>query len=97
MGRFYLYHGEVRPSDSYLASHHLPDLEPDDWYHDDYGVEDDDEVYFAPRICDRCGCSFTLSEAMSVFSDRIDWPPYGEEFVGEYCGDCAAEIYNEKY
>ncbi len=91
MGRFYLHNGDVRPSDSYLANHDL-DYDSDDWFNDDYDVEDDVEVLYETRTCNRCGCSFTLYEAMSRYSDRIGYQRYGYDFVGEYCGDCAADI-----
>lgn len=97
MGRFMLYNGDVRPSDSYLATHVLPGYEPDDWYNDDYDVEDDEEILYMPRTCKECLCTFTLYEAMSDYADRIDWPPYTEDNIGEYCGNCAADRTEEQF
>lgn len=98
MGRFMLYDGTVRPSDSYLATHELPDLNLDeDWYNDDYNVEDDDEILDMSRTCEKCGRSFTIREAMSEYSDHIDWPYYESEFEGEVCGYCAIEIINKQF
>lgn len=91
MGRFMLHEGSIRPSDNYLANHPLPNYSPDDWFNDEYDVEDDDVVLYEQRICRDCHCSFTLYDAMSEYADRIDWPPYTEDNVGEYCGNCAAD------
>lgn len=97
MSRFMLYHGTVRPSDSYLNTH--PDFEYDenDWFSDEYDLEDDDEILYMPRTCEKCGCTFTIYEAMSRYADRIDWPSYIQEYEGEYCGDCAADITDSKF
>ncbi len=97
MGRYVLYHGDVRPSDSYLAEHPDFHYDPDDWYDDDYDVEDDEENLYMQRICDDCNCTFTLYDAMSVHAERIDWPPYLEDYVGEYCGNCAADRTDAKF
>ena len=91
MGRFVLYKGNLRPSDSYLATHSLPDYDPEDWYNDAYDVEDDEEVLYEQRICSDCHAPFTLYDAMSICTSSVDWPSYLDEFAGEYCGDCAAD------
>ena len=98
MGRFYLHNGDLRPSDDYLASHELPDYEPgDDWFNDSYDVEDDPTVLYEQRTCEKCGKTFNLYDAMSEYADRISWPDYGYECAGEYCGNCAADIMDEKF
>ena len=98
MGRFYLRgNGDIGPSDSYLETHRLTDYDPDsDWYNDEYNVEEDDEILYMQRTCDKCGCTFTLYEAMSDFADRIDGIKYSQEYSGEYCGNCAADMLEAK-
>ena len=98
MGRFMLYNGDLRPSDSYLASHELSGYDPEvDTWHDDYDVEDDDEILYEPRTCEMCGASFTIYDAMSDYGDRIDWPGYTEACRGELCGNCAADRTESKF
>lgn len=97
MGRFYLHHGNLQPSNAYLTANPLPDYDPDDWFNDSYDVEDDEEVLYELRVCEKCGCTFNLYDAMSDYAHRIDWPDYGYEFAGEYCGNCAAGITETKF
>lgn len=98
MGRFYLHNGDLQPSDEYLQTHTLSGYNPEyDWFHDDYDVEDDPTVLYEYRTCEKCGCSFTLSEAFSDYYDRIDWPNYGEKSAGEFCGNCTADMVDEEF
>ena len=97
MSRYMLYHGTVRPSDSYLASHPDFEYDEDDWFSDEYNVEDDDEILYMTRTCEECGCTFNIYDAMSEYADHISWPSYITEFEGEYCGACAAEKIEEKF
>ena len=98
MGRFYLHNGDLQPSDEYLQTHTLPDYDPEyDWFNDSYDVEDDPTVLYEQRTCEKCGCSFTLYEALSDYADRIDYPPYSEDNAGEYCGNCAADNTEAKF
>ena len=97
MGRFMQYNGTVRPSDSYLRQH--PNFEYDeyDWFSDDYDIEDDNEILYMNRTCQKCGASFTIYEAMSEYADRVSYPSYIQEYEGEYCGSCAAEETERKF
>lgn len=88
-GRFMLYKGELRPSDSYLETHTLPDYSPDDWYNDFYRVDDDEEVLQMKRVCKKCGTEFTIEEAREQFRTVYDWPLYTDDFVGDLCARCA--------
>lgn len=97
MSRYFLYYDDLRPSDSYLASH--PDFvyNPDDWYSDDYDLDEDDEILHMSRTCKECGCSFTLEEAINDYCWRFESFRYENEFEGEYCGHCAADITEAKF
>lgn len=75
-----------------------------DWYEralddPDYNVEDDYDEMTAVRTCEKCGCSFTLDEAFSVFSERFngDFSYRGCGYGGYLCGDCAADEEESKF
>ena len=91
MSRFMMYHGEVRPSDSYFKNHPDFDYNDSDWFSDDYDLEDDTESLYMNRICENCGSSFTLYDTMSEYADQIDWPSYAEEYDGCLCASCAIQ------
>ena len=104
MGAFmlYKYPRDYRPSDSYLASHSLDcDVYDEDTLQDEeYNYEDDYEIMTMSRTCSNCGRGFTLDQALYDYSfilsqTYIGFPPYEEICSGEYCGGCAAEMYEE--
>jgi len=97
MSRFVLYYGDLRPSDSYLASHPEFHYDSDDWFDDDYDIEDDDEIMYMSRTCDVCGRTFTLYDAMSEYAGREPGLSYLPEFDGSLCGHCAADKTDEEY
>ena len=75
-----------------------------DWYEralddPDYNVEDDYDEMTAVRICEKCGRSFTLDEAFSIFSERFngDFSYRGCGYGGYLCGDCAADEEESKF
>ena len=96
LGRFMLYHGKVRPSDSYLASHTLPGYAADDWYHEAYDINDDEEALQMKRVCKQCGKEFTLSDAAGEYDSAMGWPYYTEEFIGDLCAECAIRVTKDK-
>lgn len=89
--RFMLYNGELRPSDSYLETHPMPDYRKDDWYNAAYDYRQDEEVFLTQRTCEKCGKTFTLPEAAERVKSYFKPYPieYAEHFKGEVCGDCA--------
>lgn len=105
MSAFMLYHEprDYRPSDSYLAEHELDcDVFDEDVLEDEeYNYEDDYEIMTMPRTCHNCGCSFTLNQALYDYSyclsqTYMDFSPYGSVCSGEYCGGCAAEMWEDE-
>lgn len=98
MGRYFIRSdGEIGPSKEYLRNNRSLRYQIGDVFNDDYDVENDDAILYCSRICDRCGKTFTLYDAMSEYADRIDWPEYSYNFIGEYCGNCAADITEENF
>lgn len=97
MSRYMLYGDTLRPSDSYLRAHPDFDYEPDTWFSDDYDLENDEEILNMSRQCKKCGCSFTVSEAIRDFASRISGASYAKEYEGEYCGNCAADKYEKNF
>lgn len=87
--RFMLYDGKVRPSESYLSTHTLPDYSDGDWRNAAYNLNDDEEILHMKRVCQRCGRAFTLQETIREYDSVIDWPNYTENYVGDLCADCA--------
>lgn len=91
MGRFMLYNGKVRPSDSYLISHSLSEYKPGDLGHPDYDLEDDREAMSILRYCSKCGKMFRLTDTLDEYHDNmLIGPEYVDKFVGDLCGECAA-------
>lgn len=97
MSRYMIYKDAVRPSDSYLLSHPNFHYDPEEWFDDDYDLDEDLEVLTIPRTCDRCGCSFTIEQAIVDYSARIDFPYYALQFIGDLCGNCAADSIEKKF
>ena len=103
MGRFYECNGKYGPSESYLETHQLPDFDPEnDWYNDEYDVEEDDEVYLGLQNCAKCGASYTIADLLSSFREILERnyhidPGSYDEFDESLCPDCAAEDWMEKH
>lgn len=105
MSRFMQYTSpdDVRPSDSYLSMHPITDVDvydPDVWFDDNYDLDDDIEILTMPRVCSKCGCTFTIEDAEDEYYQILsmhhsDFRLYRDDYEGEYCGACAAEDFEE--
>ena len=59
-----------------------------------YNVEYDEKELNKYYICDCCGAKFTLADAISDFSSRINGISYTSiSEAGDLCGNCAADKY----
>lgn len=97
--RFMLYHGRVRPSDTYLKTHPLPDYREGDWLNDAYDLQNDHDVFLAERVCAYCGASYALPETIETV--KCSFAPYPIActalFVGDVCGPCALKEINSVF
>ena len=64
-----------------------------------YDLNDDEEELEKTYVCECCGCTFTLGEALSDFADRFnyDLSYNGCGYDGSLCGNCAADEEEAKF
>ena len=43
------------------------------------------------RMCEKCGKSFTLADAIMEYDSFADGTSYMENYAGEICGECAID------
>lgn len=97
MGWFSIINNEFKPSDEYLRTHKLEGYEEGDTCHEDYDVSDDVEAMNCARVCEKCGKTFTLDDAMVEYGDYFNNDfDYMDDFCGDVCGSCAIEKTEEE-
>ena len=59
----------------------------------EYSIEDDPEELQKSYVCDNCGCTFTMEEAIDDYGDRFngDLSYISCRHAGDLCGNCAAD------
>lgn len=62
----------------------------------DYDPESDPDALNEEYVCDVCGCTFTLEEAIDVYRRRVDASYRVCGHAGDLCGNCAADKYERE-